>query len=137
MIAAYSNGERTIGRQIIEEVAENLDMLPRIETLLAADAKLDTPESHVLRPSAAEELWTGQERTAEVKPRLFSEEPDLPGFNANGNGKRNGHHSVITQNGHSDDDGYINGKANGNGHKPHVYDNDDDVLEIGSTFYKL
>src|SRR5205823_10765514 len=40
MLAAYSAGEQVIGRQIIEEVAENLDMLPRKDSMLAADAAL-------------------------------------------------------------------------------------------------
>ncbi len=119
MIAAYSSGERTVSRKIIEDVAENLDMLPRTETLLAADAKLDAPNGHVLRSTTTDELWAGQARTEQVKPRVFSEEPR---FNGNGNG--NGHTVKM------------NGKANGNGQRPPLDDNDD-VLEIGGKFYKL
>jgi hypothetical protein len=145
MIAAYSNGERSVSRRIIEEVAENLDMLPRTETLLAADAKLDAPEGHVLRPTTADDLWAGQTRTAEVKPRVFSDEIQLPNLYSNGNGEPS-----PNGNGHGIDNGYINGSANGNGgangngngngngHKPVIQENDDDdVLEIGGTFYKL
>ena len=73
MLAAYSAGEQTIGRQIIEEVAENLDMLPRTEALLAADAKLDAPEGHVLRAGATDDLWNGQARTEQVKPAMFKD----------------------------------------------------------------
>ncbi len=37
MIAAYAANEKTIGRTVIEEVAENLDLLPDKEALLASD----------------------------------------------------------------------------------------------------
>jgi general secretion pathway protein A len=125
MIAAYSNGERTVSRKIIEEVADNLDMLPRTETLLAADAKLDAPNGHVLRTTTADDLWAGQARTEQVKPRVFSEEPKLSNSLANGNGNGNG-----KPNG-------SNGKANAKIRKDLFENADDDVLEIGGKFYKL
>jgi general secretion pathway protein A len=37
MIAAYATNEKTIGRAVIEEVADNLDLLPDKEALLASD----------------------------------------------------------------------------------------------------
>jgi type II secretory pathway predicted ATPase ExeA len=37
MIAAYAANEKTIGRAVIEEIAENLDLLPDKEALLASD----------------------------------------------------------------------------------------------------
>jgi hypothetical protein len=150
MIAAYSNGERTISRRIIEEVAENLDLLPRTDALLAADAELNAPEGHVLRATAADDLLAGQARTEQVKPRVFTE--GLPFGNGHGTGYSNGNDNGYTnghangdRNGHASEPGYSNGAANnaypnGNGnHRNEVpsRDSDPDVLEIGGTFYKL
>jgi|CXWL01.1.fsa_nt_gi general secretion pathway protein A len=112
MLAAYSAGEQVIGRQIVEQVAENLDMLPRNESLAAADKILDAPGSRVMRPETREDLWTGQARTEAVKPRVFTTDPPENGH-SNGqatgysNGNANGH-----SNGHSN--GHANGQSNGN-----------------------
>lgn len=125
MIAAYSAGQSTVSRAIIENVAENLDMLPRTEMLLAADAKLDAPNGHVLRSTASDDLWEGQARTEQVKPRVFTEEPHFQNGHSNGNGHANGYSN-----------GAANGSANGHG-EPFFDDPDDNVLEIGGTFYKL
>ncbi len=75
MLAAYSAGEQVIGRQIIEAVAENLDMLPRKDTLLAADRGFDVPNGRVLRSESQDDIWHGAARTEAVKPRVFKEEP--------------------------------------------------------------
>src|SRR6476661_8346483 len=40
MLTAYSNGESGVDRHIIEEVADNLDMLPRHDNVKANEAKL-------------------------------------------------------------------------------------------------
>ena len=110
MLAAYSAGEQVIGRQIIEEVAENLDMLPRKDAMHAAEAALDVPEGHVLRAGSNDELWNGQARTEAVKPRVFKEELS----SGNGNGYSNGNgHSKSNGNGHLNGNG--NGYTNGNG----------------------
>jgi type II secretory pathway predicted ATPase ExeA len=134
MIAAYSAGERTISRAVIEEVADNLDLLPRTETLLPADTSLDVPNGHILRTDAIDDLWKGHGSEA-TTPRVFSEEPKFHNGHSNGNGYVNG-----------------NGSANGNGRVKELADekpsetsddlvleyiDDDDVLEIGGTFYKL
>lgn len=113
MLAAYSAGEQIIGRQIIEAVAENLDMLPRKDALMEAEASLDAPQASVLRPEAEDELWRNQERAEAAKPRMFREEVVPPGVPANG--RTNGHSNGQT-NGNSN--GYTNGQAgaNGNGH---------------------
>ncbi|MGB7202659.1 MAG: AAA family ATPase [Pyrinomonadaceae bacterium] len=124
MLAAYSNGALTIGRQIIEEVADNLDMLPRNEALHAADVALDMPsEGNVMRPEASDDMIYGQARHEAVKPRMFNEELNINGYtngaarerNGNGNGNANG-----------------NGRSNGNGHSNsnglHFEKIEDDIL---------
>ncbi len=75
MLAAYSAGEQVIGRQIVEAVAENLDMLPRKDNLIAAERSFDAPNGRVLRSEAKDELWMGAARTETVKPRMFKHEP--------------------------------------------------------------
>jgi hypothetical protein len=138
MIAAYSAGQQAVSRQVIEEVAENLDMLPRTEMLLAADAKLDTPEGHVLRSTAAEDLSNGQARTEQVRPRVFSEEPNFQNPNGRVNGHSNGNgHVSGPSNGNGRPNGQSNGNANGGHAKPFFEEIDENVLEIGGTFYKL
>jgi type II secretory pathway predicted ATPase ExeA len=113
MLAAYSDGEQMIGRQVIEETAENLDLLPRNEALHAADVALDLPPvGNVMRPDASDDMIYGQARHEAVKPRMFSEE-------INPNGYTNGH--LYETNG--------NGSTNGNG--LHFESVEDDVtLEI-------
>jgi type II secretory pathway predicted ATPase ExeA len=132
MLAAYSAGETVIGRQIIEEVAENLDMLPRNEGIAAAEAILDAPvNGRVLRPEAADDLWSGNQRE-NVRPRTFTEDLNIPNHTPNGhaNGFSNGHaddHMNGYSNGYADErpngqapkhsnghsNGYTNGRANG------------------------
>lgn len=116
MIAAYSAGERTIGRQIIEEVADNLDLLPRTDSLAAAESQLDALEGHVMRPDTVDELFHAQAAAQHERPRMFTEEPKL---NGHSNGHANGH------------------KKNGNNNSLVFEDPDDDVLEIGGSFFKL
>jgi general secretion pathway protein A len=125
MLAAYSAGELVIGRQIIEEVAENLDLLPRNEGIAAAESILDAPNGRVLRSDAAEDLWNGQARAEAARGRMFTEEPEILNIKTNG-------HSKTHTNGSS------NGHSNGNGHKPVLFENDDDVsLEIDGFFYDI
>ncbi len=92
MLAAYSAGEQVIGRQIIEKVAENLDMLPRKDSLIAADMAQDAPSPRVLRSEASDDLWRGQARTEAVKPRVFKNDEPKPFSKSNGgsNGYGNG-----------------------------------------------
>ena len=118
MLAAYSAGEQVIGRQIIEDVADNLDMLPRKDTMLAAESSLDAPSGRVMRSETPDDLWNGQARTEQVKPRIFSDEYQTP--NGNGNGHANG---------------YSNGQSNGHSNGGLVYEDVDDVkLEIDDFF---
>ncbi|MEO7658164.1 MAG: AAA family ATPase [Pyrinomonadaceae bacterium] len=90
MLAAYSAGEQVIGRQIIEKVAENLDMLPRKDNLIAADMAQDAPNPRVLRSEASDDLWKGQARTEAVKPRVFKNGGPRPAANSNGYGNGSG-----------------------------------------------
>jgi general secretion pathway protein A len=63
MLTAYAAGEQIIGRQTIEEVAENLDMLPRNENLPAEEApQVSAGKPRVLTAEAREELWQHQSR---------------------------------------------------------------------------
>lgn len=63
MLAGYAAGEQIIGRQIIEEVADNLDLLPRQENLIANEKAVENVGSaRVLTAEAREELWNNQNR---------------------------------------------------------------------------
>ncbi len=116
MLAAYSAGEQMIGRQIIEDVADNLDMLPRKDSMLAADAAFDVPSGRVMRAETRDDIWNGAARTEAVKPRVFKEE----NTNGNVNGYSNGH---------------ANGHSNGNANGGLVFEDVDDVrLEIDEFF---
>ncbi len=67
MLTAYAAGETIIGRQIVEEVADNLDLLPRNEKLLASDKPVEKVRSAgVLTDEGREELWKNQSRSEAV-----------------------------------------------------------------------
>lgn len=74
MLTAYSAGEPVIGRGIIEEVAENLDLLPHREALHAAEASADAFKGQVLRPDATEEMLAGQARHEATRARVFRQD---------------------------------------------------------------
>src|SRR6476469_2234627 len=60
MLAAYANGTEIIGRQIIQEVAENLDMLPEHAAVKAPAAIADTASDvRVLNSEGNSEMWDG------------------------------------------------------------------------------
>ncbi len=147
MLAAYSAGEQVIGRQIVETVAENLDMLPRRDNLIAAEKAMDVPTGRVLRSETQEDLWHGMARTEAVKPRLFKPEaeaerptPSNGSGYANGNGHANGAENGYANGGdttyaNGGDTTYANGSSNGysNGGGLIFEDLDDDVtLELGT-----
>ena len=81
LLSAYAAGEQIIGRQIVEEVADNLDLLPRNEALPASEKAVEKARSAgVLTDEAREELWKNQNRVETVnKPKRF------PAEAANGN----------------------------------------------------
>jgi general secretion pathway protein A len=111
MLAAYAAGEQIIGRQIVEEVADNLDLLPRRESLAATEKVLENvPNGSVLTLEAREELWSSQRFAEPPKPKMLHNEQ---------------------MNGRS------NGNSNGGSHgKRPSYDNSDDEinLEIGGFY---
>jgi general secretion pathway protein A len=84
MLAAYAAGEQIISRQIIETVAENLDLLPNKEALHATEKAADKVVSaRVLKPEAREELWNNQTRS-EQRPKTFQTENVNGSTNGNG-----------------------------------------------------
>ncbi len=85
MLAAYAAGEQIVSRQIIENVAENLDLLPNKEALRATEKASEkiTP-ARVLKPEAREELRNNQSRSEQPKAKTFQTE------NGNAKGKTNG-----------------------------------------------
>jgi general secretion pathway protein A len=136
MIAAYAAGEQIIGRSIIEEVADNLDLLPRNEKLLATEKPVEAPTTaRVLTAEAREELWSNQNRIAQnSNVKKFSAVKS--NGNSNGNAKGN---AKVSSNGHSNahsngnSNNHSNGHANGNA-KPRPFELDDEItLEIGEV----
>lgn len=76
MLAGYAAGEQVIGRAIIEDVADNLDLLPRRENIPPAESFHNAPQGKVLKAEAREELWQNQNRAVEQpKPKMFQSEP--------------------------------------------------------------
>jgi general secretion pathway protein A len=92
MLAAYAAGEQIIGRQIIEEVADNLDLLPRKDALFANEKAVENVgSSRVLTTEAREELWNNQTKMEKPKPMFKTEAAKANGTsNGNGNGNSNG-----------------------------------------------
>jgi general secretion pathway protein A len=56
LLAGYASGELIIGRSIVEEVAENLDMLPRQERGLQAGEEREMP-ARIFSAAGRAELW--------------------------------------------------------------------------------
>ena len=69
LLAAYATGDQIIGRAVIEEVADNLDLLPRRESVAANDRPVKkVVTGGVLTAEAREELWNNQSRAELKKP---------------------------------------------------------------------
>ena len=84
MLTAYAAGEQIIGRQIIEEVADNLDLLPDKDALLTNEkSSAAVGSAGVLRQEAREELWNPQPRIEPAKIRTFEPESSVTGKNGN------------------------------------------------------
>jgi general secretion pathway protein A len=116
MLSAYAAGEQIIGRAVIEEVADNLDLLPRRDQLLSSDQRTENITSaRVLTDEAREELWNPRPRVEPAaKPKMFQAEAKAANGAAN-NGATNG-----------------NKNGNKNGKYNRFDDLDDDInLEIG------
>lgn len=63
MLSGYAAGEPTIGRQIIETVADNLDLLPRQEEFTQNHRQSSVNSVHVLKSEAVNDLWNNQSET--------------------------------------------------------------------------
>lgn len=90
LLTAYAAGDSVVSRQVVEEVADNLDLLPRNEQLLASERPVEKISSGgILTAEAREELWQNQSRLEAAQPRKSSSQA----INANGNGAKssNGH----------------------------------------------
>lgn len=72
LIAAFAANERQITREMIEEVADNLDLLPSKDALMASDtAAAKVPSSRVLNSTGVEELIA--DRSSSSSSVLFEE----------------------------------------------------------------
>src|SRR6187551_3101304 len=80
MLAAYANGNLSIDRKVIEDVAENLDMLPRNAGIKATEAAHATP-GRVLRPEAAEDLRAGEPQDP-ATGRMFKKDAEVEAPNS-------------------------------------------------------
>jgi general secretion pathway protein A len=84
LLAGYAAGEQVIGRQIIEQVADNLDLLPSQDNLILHERKAEEVQSsRVMKPQAREELWGAQSRVEHA--------PKSNGSHSVQNGNGNGH----------------------------------------------
>lgn len=87
LLTAYAAGDPVVSRQVVEEVADNLDLLPRrAETVLASEKPAEKINSGgVLTAEAREELWSNQSRLETInKPK----KPEISRVKTNGNGNR-------------------------------------------------
>ena len=105
MLAGYAAGEQIIGRQIIEEVADNLDLLPSQENLITSEKPVENVGSaRVLTAEAREELWNNRNRVdnksqSNSNVKQFQANPPVS--------KGNGNH-VLKQNPFDDLDDEVN-----------------------------
>jgi general secretion pathway protein A len=85
MLAAYAAGETIIGRQIIEEVADNLDLLPRKDSFMTGGKSPEMVNSaRALSPETLNEL--GQSQNLAEQPKLKTSEPEKSVQNGTSNG---------------------------------------------------
>ena len=86
MLTAYGAGMQKIGRKIVEEVADNLDLLPQGNS---ASQKAEGEQAqHGISSDPVEELWkAGQAGAAAIRPRMFK--PDADDANIIGQGSVN------------------------------------------------
>ena len=63
MLSSYASGEQIIGRKTIEQVADNLDLLPDNKEIIASDEMpTEVNSARVLTPAARDELRGNQSR---------------------------------------------------------------------------
>lgn len=63
MLAGYANGEMIIGRSVIEEVAENLDLLPQ---RISKPFEKSSVKPKILSDQAEEEFWANQKEAQDI-----------------------------------------------------------------------
>jgi general secretion pathway protein A len=85
MIAAYAANVQTIGRSIIEEVADNLDMLPDKDRLLASDKEVEAIGSARVLTSSGRKEILGDYSVISQEPNIDSIEADVTTVNGNDN----------------------------------------------------
>jgi general secretion pathway protein A len=86
LLTAYAAGDSVVSRLVVEEVADNLDLLPRNEAILASDKPAEKITSgSILTAEAREELWNNQSRAETINKPKKSETETVKD---NGNGKR-------------------------------------------------
>ncbi|HRH41661.1 MAG TPA: AAA family ATPase [Pyrinomonadaceae bacterium] len=115
MLAGYAAGEQVIGRQIIEEVADNLDLLPSSANSVSQEQPIENVGSaRILTAEAREELWNNRNR-------LENKTHSSSNTNTNSNVKPFQTASPVS-----------NGNSNSNnGLKQNAFDEvNDDLLEI-------
>lgn len=92
MIAGYAAGEQIIGRAIVEDVADNLDLLPRRENSRAEENKPDVAvaRTSVLTNEGREDLWNSQNRIApNANVKKFESPSARNSMNGNSNSSYN------------------------------------------------
>jgi general secretion pathway protein A len=85
MLSGYAAGEQIIGRQIVETVAENLDMLPQKEKLFASEIPQETLGTpRILTAEGRDELNGNRFRTDPIRATTFAKDPEFSngGFKA-------------------------------------------------------
>jgi hypothetical protein len=85
MIAAYAANEQTIGRSIIEEVADNLDMLPDKDRLLASDQEIQAVGSARVLTSSGRKEILGDYNIINQEPNIDNIQADVTDVNGNDN----------------------------------------------------
>ncbi|MEZ5306341.1 MAG: AAA family ATPase [Pyrinomonadaceae bacterium] len=89
MLSAYAAGDQIIGRSTIEEVADNLDLLPQQQEIIANVPQSEVTSSRVLTPEAREELWNNQARAKSAQPKpVFRPDSAPPKAKPNGSASR-------------------------------------------------
>ncbi len=68
LLAAYATGESIVGRAVIEEVADNLDLLPRSEIAAAGKPPEKIVSGGVLTAEARKEIWNNHARAEMLNP---------------------------------------------------------------------
>lgn len=90
MITAYGAGERTIGRKTIEEVADNLDLLPQSTPRSNAAEYPLKGNGNVMRPETQEEIWNNSHRPTLANVAVNGQANSQINGYTNGSGHTNG-----------------------------------------------